>query len=223
MLILDVTANTIVQSLNESWKNFLEKLPGILLAIVVIALGILVAKKAAQFFGKTIGKKSDDPLMTNFLVKSIKLIVIVLSIMFALRIAGLDGIAATLLTAAGASAVILGFAFRDIGENFISGIILSFQRPFQINDTIQVGDIFGKVKALEFRYTKVKTFDGKDVYIPNSDVIKKPLINYTEDGLIRWDFTVGIAYEDNASAAQDLIERVVNETEGVINNDEYET
>lgn len=118
--------------------------------------------------------------MTNFLIKAIKTVFVIIVIMFGLKVAGLDGIATGVLTAAGASAVILGFAFKDIGENFISGIILSFNRPFNVNDTVSIGDIFGRVKSMEFRYTKLKTFDGKDVYIPNSDVIKKPVFNFTD-------------------------------------------
>ena len=110
----------------------------------------------------------------------------------------------------GASAVILGFAFKDIGENFISGIILSFNRPFNINDTVSIGDIFGRVKSMEFRYTKLKTFDGKDVYIPNSDVIKKPVFNFTEDGYFRMDFMVGIAYENDIDQAKKIILDTMN-------------
>ncbi|GGZ23848.1 hypothetical protein GCM10007049_16090 [Echinicola pacifica] len=131
-------------------------------------------------------------------------------------IAGLGHITTFLLTSLGASAIIIGFAFKDIGENFISGIILAFNRPFNMEDTVEVGDHFGKVKSLEFRYTKLKTFDGKDVYIPNSDVLRKPVINYTEDGFFRWSFVVGIAYEDDVDTAKSLILSTVNAHPSVI-------
>ncbi len=223
MILIQVESAKIVQAFKESWNGFIKQVPDILLAILIVAIGIFIADKISKLSRKLIINKTEDPLMTNFLGKAIKLILIVLVLMFALRVAGLQGIANTLLTAAGASAVIIGFAFRDIGENFISGVILSFNRPFNVNDTIQSGDIFGKVKAMEFRYTKVKTFDGKDVYVPNSDVLKKPLFNYTEDGFIRWDFVVGIAYEDNIEEAEALIIKTVNAQPQVINNDTHET
>lgn len=140
--------------------------------------------------------------MSRFLGKAIKYVSLIIAIMLALQAAGLGGIAAGILTAAGASAVVLGFAFKDIGQNFIAGIIMAFSRPFDVNDTVEIGENFGKVKALEFRYTKLKTFDGKDVYIPNSDVLTKPVTNYTEDGFFRWDFIIGIAYEDNIEGAK---------------------
>ncbi|HET8830308.1 MAG TPA: mechanosensitive ion channel domain-containing protein, partial [Pelobium sp.] len=99
------------------------------------------------------------------MTKAIQTIFVVFVIMLALYAGGLGAIAGGILAAAGASAVVLGFAFKDIGENFIAGFILAFSRPFNVNDTVMISDVFGKVKALELRYTKIKTFDGKDVYI----------------------------------------------------------
>lgn len=200
----------LIQSFQDSWDSFVEQIPSILAAILVIALGIFIANKLTDLSRKFIAGKSADPLMTNFLIKAIKTVFVIIVIMFGLKVAGLDGIATGVLTAAGASAVILGFAFKDIGENFISGIILSFNRPFNINDTVSIGDIFGRVKSMEFRYTKLKTFDGKDVYIPNSDVIKKPVFNFTEDGYFRMDFMVGIAYENDIDKAKKIILGTMN-------------
>lgn len=200
----------LIQSFQDSWNSFVEQIPSILAAILVIALGIFIANKLTDLSRKFIAGKSTDPLMTNFLIKAIKTVFVIIVIMFGLKVAGLDGIATGVLTAAGASAVILGFAFKDIGENFISGIILSFNRPFNINDTVSIGDIFGRVKSMEFRYTKLKTFDGKDVYIPNSDVIKKPVFNFTEDGYFRMDFMVGIAYENDIDQAKKIILDTMN-------------
>jgi small-conductance mechanosensitive channel len=199
-------------SLQENWAAFIEQVPGILMAILIVSVGLLLSKKISNLTRKAISNKTKDLIMINFLSKAIKIVLSAISIMFALNVAGLDGIATGVLTAAGASAVIIGFAFRDIGENFISGIILSFNRPFNVDDTVSIGDIFGKIKNIEFRYTKVRTFDGRDVYIPNSDVIKKPVYNYTEDGFFRFDFIVGIAYENDIKKAEKLIMKITNNT-----------
>lgn len=211
--------HTITDAFQESWILFIRQIPEIFLAIFIVALGILISSKIAQFARRILSKKVDDTIMVNFLGKAVKITLSGLFIMYALQVAGLQSIATGILTAAGASAVIIGFAFRDIGENFISGIILSFNRPFNVDQTVSIGDIFGKVKNIEFRYTKLKTFDGRDVYIPNSDVIKKPVYNYTEDGFFRFDFMVGVAYEDDIESAQSLIMKIVNTTEGVYEDD----
>ena len=196
---------TISEAFQEFYKNFIEQLPGIGLGLLIIILGVLIGIWMGRFFTRRISARTSDPLMSRFLGKAIRFFIIITAIMLALKAAGLGGIATGILTAAGASAVVLGFAFKDIGENFISGIILAFNRPFDVNDTVEIGENFGKVKALEFRYTKLKTFDGKDVYIPNSDVLTKPVTNYTEDGFFRWNFNIGIAYEDNIEGAKTTI------------------
>jgi small-conductance mechanosensitive channel len=192
------------------------------MASLTLYVGIRLAKYAANLSKEKIAEKTNDPLMTNFLYKSIKLGLYVLVGIFALHIAGLGGLATGLLTAAGASAVIFGFAFKDIGENFISGVILSFNRPFKINDTILIDDIFGQIQSMEFRYTKLKTFDGRDVYIPNSDVIRKPVFNYTEDGYCRMEFKVGIGYRENIELTEKLILKTVGLTKGVVKDIDHE-
>lgn len=227
-MLLQTTSNptdakVILQSLNDTWENFLEQVPGILIGIFIITLGVLFANAVENFFRGKINKKSKDPLTTLFLTKTIKLFFLVFIAVFALRVAGLNNIINLLITSVGASALILGFAFKDIGENFLSGIILSFNRPFDVNDSVMVGDLFGKIKSMSFRYTKMQTFDGRAVYIPNSDVLKKPVINYTEDGYFRMDFTVGIAYEDNMKEAEQLIYDTVVKSDGVITTDEHIT
>ncbi|MBB4078431.1 small-conductance mechanosensitive channel [Lewinella aquimaris] len=205
----------------DYWNQFLEAVPGLVLALIIIVAGIFIARQIASFFGTKILGRMEDPLMGRFLVTSLRLLIIIGAVLLALRAAGLSGIAGALFGALGASAVILGFAFRDIGENFISGIILAFNRPFDINDTIRVVDHFGKVKSLQFRYTHIKTFDGKDVYIPNSDVLTEPVQNYTADGFIRYDFVVGIAYEDDIQGAKDVIQQVLDTNELIIRDEDH--
>lgn len=219
--------NSFLEQLRSSflnnWNELIKYIPNIILGILLLAVGFIIANFLSKYFRNAVEKKSHDPLMTNFLSKTFKATLIILVIMFVLNVIGLGGVATGILTAAGASALIFGFAFKDIGENFLAGVILSFNRPFRVNDTIKVDDIFGKVKALEFRYTKLKTFDGRDVYIPNSDIIKKAVYNFTEDGFIRLEFVVGIAYEDRLKEAQHLILDTVRGSAGVFEDENHET
>ncbi|WP_420460802.1 mechanosensitive ion channel family protein [Neolewinella sp.] len=205
----------------DAWNSFLEAIPGILIALIIFIVGLFAARQIAKFFGSRILSRMEDPLMGRFLVTTLRLLVAIGAALLALRAAGLSGIATALFSAIGASAVILGFAFKDIGENFISGIILAFNRPFNVNDTIRVVDHFGKVKSLQFRYTHIKTFDGKDVYIPNSDVLTQPVQNYTADGFIRYDFNVGIAYEDDIQGAKEAIQQILDEHHLIIRDADH--
>ncbi len=220
--ILQSNQITITEAFTNATNSFIEQLPQIAMGVLIIVLGVLIAGWIGRFARKRISARTDDPLMSKFLGTAIKYLVIIITIMLALRAAGLAGVATGILTAAGASAVVLGFAFKDIGENFIAGIILAFNRPFDVDDTVMVGSNFGKVKTLDLRYTKLKTFDGKDVYIPNSDVLTEPVTNYTEDGFYRWDFIIGIAYEDNIEGAKETVLRALEDEPNVINDDVHE-
>lgn len=221
-IIQQSTTTTISEAFNNATESFIDQLPQITMGVLIIVLGVLIAGWIGRFARKRISARTDDPLMSKFLGTAIKYLIIIITIMLALRAAGLAGVATGILTAAGASAVVLGFAFKDIGENFIAGIILAFNRPFDVDDTVMVGSNFGKVKTLDLRYTKLKTFDGKDVYIPNSDVLTEPVTNYTEDGFYRWDFVIGIAYEDNIEGAKETVLRALADEPNVINDEIHE-
>jgi len=223
LLIQEQTATeTIKGAVENYYDHFLTLLPRIALGIFIVVAGILIAQLITNLFKKRILKKAEDPLMARFLAQAIKIVLSLIAIMIALDVAGLGGIATGILTAAGGAAIILGFAFQDIGKNFLAGIILAFNRPFHINDTIMVDTHFGKVKALSFRYTHIKTTDGRDIYVPNSDVLTKPVENYTADGFYRVDFIVGIGYEDDIESAKSIIQEILDTNKEIVHNDTHD-
>lgn len=211
--------NEILKRLEVYYVAFLKAVPRIGLAILILVIGILIVSWLTSVFQKRIRSKSHDQLMSTFLAKAVKVVLIICLFLFALQTAGLSGIAGAILATAGASAVVLGFAFKDIAENFLAGIILAFNRPFHVNDTVQIENVFGKVKSMEFRYTKIATFDGRNVYIPNADVLTKPVFNYTEDGFYRSDFVVGIAYENDIEKAKEIIISCFDEDEEIVKDE----
>ena len=197
----------ITESLFLYWNKFLLMLPRIVLAILIAFVILYVAAFVARLIKRKLRGEEHDPLLINFMSKVSRTVVIVIGIMLILQTLGLNGLAGGLLAGAGISAFIFGFAFKDIAENFLGGVILAFNRPFQLNDTIAIREFSGHIIALNFRTTHIKTFDERDVFIPNSIVVKEPLTNMTRDGKIRLDFAVGIAYEDDIDAAiQAIIE-----------------
>lgn len=222
LFIQNNAVETISDSLNRYYNELLKVLPRIALGILIIVIGFLIATWITNVYKRRIEKKAEDPLMSRFLAQAIRIILIIIAIMIALQVAGLDGIATGLLTAVGGGAIVLGFAFQDIGKNFLAGIILAFNRPFNINDTIKIDDIFGKVKQLSFRYSHIKTFDGRDIYIPNSDVLTKPVANYTADGFFRVDFVVGIGYEDDIESAKKVIQEILDNNKEIVRDEFHE-
>ena len=158
----------------------------------------------------------EDHLLANFLSGLFGSIVILVGLLFVFRIIGLTGVVSGILAGAGISAFIIGFALKDIGENFLAGIILAFKRPFRVGDIVDINGIMGQVLTLNLRDTQIKTADGKDVFIPNGVLLKNPLINFTIDGFLRYDFIVGLDYGSNYQEAVDLIKTTIATAPGVL-------
>lgn len=207
-------------ALNAYWNQFLHNLPKIALALFVFSLFLFIAVRVKRGIDRHLSKRAHDQLFTAFVAQLSKYGLIVAGLMITLQILGLSGIAGGLLAGAGVSALIFGFAFKDIGENFLAGIILAFNRPFNLHDTIKINDYLGRVEGLNFRTTHVKTFDEKDVFIPNAIILKEILTNLTRDGRLRLDFVVGIAYEDDVQKAIQLIIKTVSKSDEIIQTSE---
>ncbi len=139
-----------------------------------------------------------------------------LGLVMALHVLGLTAIATSVLATGGVMAVILGFAFKDIGENLLAGIFLAFSRSFDVGDLIESGGLRGVVRSIDLRDTHIRTADGCDIFIPSAAIFRNPLLNFTRDGLRRGSFTVGIDYRDDPERALALLEPAVAEADGVI-------
>jgi small-conductance mechanosensitive channel len=204
---------------NEYWERFLFLLPNLLLAFLIFFVALWLAGKVKALLDARLSASAHDRITGQYIALVSKWAIIMVGLLLVLQTLGLTGVAGGLLAGAGLSAVVIGFAFKDIAENFLAGLILAFNRPFEINDTIEVEDVTGKVKALHLRVTHVLTFESKDVFIPNSTILKSKVTNLTQNGLIRMDFVVGIDYNDNVQEAIDLIERTALGVEGVLQKD----
>lgn len=190
---------------NEYYTELSNFLPQIITAIIVIVLFVLLGKLFYNILGKRIQRKWEDSIISNFVSQSVKWSFYAFGVIIALNIVGFGGVAGSLVAGAGIGAIVIGFAFKDIGENFLSGIILAIKRPFEIGDIIEVDSQKGKVEDLDLRLTHLRNFEGKDIYIPNATIIKNTLVNYTKDGFLRIDFSIGIAPECSLDVARELI------------------
>ena len=213
---MDKFITDITQTLNEYYYNVVDLMPRLVLAILVFIIAYFLANGIKGLVAKRVTPKMDDPLLAKFLSRVAKVIILLIGMLFVLNIIGLGGVAGGLMASAGVGAFVLGFAFKDIGENFLAGIILAFDRPFRIGDTVELDGLKGLVVTLNLRNTQIKTFDGKDIYIPNADVVKSPVVNYTIDGYLRQNFTIGLDYSANVQQAIRIIMEEIKQVKGVL-------
>ncbi|WP_130733592.1 mechanosensitive ion channel family protein [Flavobacterium sp. J27] len=213
---MDSQMENINQIVQESWNNFYVALPAIIFAIGIFIIGIFIIRKLKSVAFNSIDKKSKDPLVSDFLVNVIALVLTIFLLIISLSILGLGEITDKILAGAGITTFIIGFALKDIGENFLSGIIMAFKRPFRIGDLIEIDGFKGKVTNMSLRETLIKTLDGKEVFIPNGLIAKNGLVNYTLDDLLRTEFLIGLDYNDNTEEALNIIENILKTEEGVL-------
>ncbi|GGF23221.1 mechanosensitive ion channel family protein [Hymenobacter cavernae] len=203
--------------LHSYWESFLYIAPKLLIALVVLSLALAVAKRFSLLLSSRLEGKAHDPLLADFLTNVAKWGMILAGVLLAMQVIGLSGVVSGVLGAAGLTAFVVGFALKDIAENFLAGMVLAFNRPFHIHDTVQIRDMLGQVEALNLRTTVIKTFEGKHIFLPNAVVLREPLINFTRNDYIRQDFLVSVDYGDQKTPDQviDKILQYVNSTEGV--------
>ncbi len=136
--------------------------------------------------------------------------ILLLGFFFAVAAAGVDFNRFTIL--AGAFGVGIGFGLQNIVNNFVSGLILLFERPIQVGDTLQMADVAGEVRRIGIRASVVRTFQGAEVIVPNGDLISQQVVNWTlVDRNRRIDIKVGVAY---GSDLKQVIQILLGSLEG---------
>ncbi|MDX1495582.1 MAG: mechanosensitive ion channel, partial [Longimicrobiales bacterium] len=133
-----------------------------------------------------------------------------------LQILGLTAVATSLLATGGLLAVILGFAFREIGENLLAGLFLGVSRSFDVGDLIESSGHLGKVREIDLRQVWIRSSDGRDIFIPSAQIFRNVLVNFTRDGLRRGDFVVGVDYADDIERARELLLACTREVPDVL-------
>jgi small conductance mechanosensitive channel len=205
-----------IQLYNDIVQYFQANYINVIFILLFVVVGLIVSNFLQKRVKRRLGKKSPNHLTANFTSQIVGFVLKSIVVFSTLYLLGLSSFTNKLLAGAGLLTFVIGFTLKDIGENFLAGIILAFKSPFRLDDLIEVNGIAGHVKDISIRETLIKTPDGKDVFIPNAILLKNPLFNYTLDGYLRYEFTVGIAYENNPTEAIKTIIERVNSVEGVL-------
>jgi small-conductance mechanosensitive channel len=146
---------------------------------------------------------------------TIRYFLIILGFTFALGAAGVELGKVSLL--AGALGIGIGFGLQNIVVNFISGLILVYERPLQVGDTIEVENLLGKVKQIGARSSHVRTYDGAEVVVPNGNLITNQLINWTlSDNKRRIEIKVGTSYGSDPNVVLELLKKAALNHEDVM-------
>lgn len=224
---VDSAGTTAITSLDSAqsllsalWEQVMYRLPGIGLGIILMVVFILCAGPLSRFLIKPLTRTTSSVLLRSVLERSISLFVILLGVYVFLYLAGLTGFAIAVVSGTGVVGLILGFAFRDIAENFISSLLLTIQRPFSIGDIVQINSFTGIVQKVTARATTLVDFDGNHIQIPNATIYKGVIKNLTANPLMRGHFIIGVGYDASIRDAQRIALDIIEQHEKVLSDPE---
>ncbi|MFK7763815.1 MAG: mechanosensitive ion channel domain-containing protein [Roseobacter sp.] len=195
-------------------------LPLVLLAVLVLPLAWYVAALVAKLARWLLANRVQSPFLRQVVSRAIAFPVFLLGLYVVLQVAGLTQLAFSLVGGAGVIGIVIGFAFRDIAENFLSSLILSVRRPFQRGDFIAVNGLSGTVKSMTTRSTLLTSIEGNEIHIPNSTVFKNVIENFTSSPERRGEFLVGIGYDAGIADAQSIILKTLKSHQAILNEPE---
>ena len=199
----------------ERWvEGFQRLIPNILVALVVLLIFVGIGW-GVQKGVRSWGARRDRANLGAVLGSFVKWVVIVLGLLVALIIVVPTFRPGDLIAGLGIGSIAIGFAFKDILQNWLAGLLLLIRRPFRIGDEIVVNGYEGQVEWIETRATMIRTYDGRRAIIPNADVFTNAVTVNTAFDLRRSEYDVGIGYGDKIPTAREAIMAALREVEGV--------
>ncbi len=186
-------------------NGFIVLLPNIVLALIVFAIFFAVARAIKRVVKRLTRDRHQARNLGLVLGRLAQGTILLIGLFVALSIVIPTFRAGDLIQLLGISGVAIGFAFRDILQNFLAGILILLTEPFQINDQIVFKGFEGTVENIETRATTIRTYDGRRIVIPNSELFTNSVTVNTAFESRRLQYDVGIGYGDDIDRAKELM------------------
>jgi len=207
--------NIILGSVIKMGESFLTHLPILLIALVVLFVTWLVNKLIYKILRSSLRSLRLRTSIIELLNKLVYITVWFIGLLVAAVIVFPDFTPAKLLTVVGLSSIAIGFAFKDIFENFLAGILILLREPFQLGDFIECEGMEGFVEDINIRDTNIRRVDGQRIVLPNAMLFKNPVKVRTDLDRRRITIMCGVAYGEDVDKAREVIHKAVDKLESV--------
>ncbi len=201
-------------------QELIRMLPNILVATLVLVIGLYIAKKIKKLAFNLAQRVSENTTINNLFSSIMHVFFVGVVLFTALSILQLDKAVSTILAGAGILGLGLAFAFQDIAANIMSGVFITFRKPILLGDIVKISGYMGTVHEINLRDTVLLTFQGQIVFIPNKDVFKNPIENYSQLGKRRLDLEVGVSYGEDLERVRTITLEAVKDIDGLNAGDE---
>jgi len=206
-----LSLSTILQQL---LVDFLTMLPSLIAALVVFAVGLYLASIVRRLVRRGLERRTENSQPINLLSQLSYWLVVILVAAISLQMVGFNLTA--FLAGLGVAGITIGFALQDVSKNFIAGILMLIQQPFEIGEFIEVGGYSGTVEAIDLRATQVRTTDGKLVLIPNGEVMISPITNFSQAKTRRVAISTGVAYDSDPESVRQASLAAISGIQGLL-------
>lgn len=213
---LQTSVSTAWGKIQAMIDSLIVLLPNIVLALIVFALFFFAARTIKMTVRRLTKRHRQARNLGLVLGRLSQGVVILVGLFVALSIVIPSFKAGDLIQLLGISGVAIGFAFRDILQNFLAGILILLTEPFQLDDQIVFKDFEGTVENIQTRATTIRTYDGRRIVIPNSELFTNSVTVNTAFDNRRLQYDVGIGYGDDIDRAKQLILEAIASVEGVL-------
>ena len=207
---------------DEAKARVFERLNDLFAFLPLLAVGLLIFFAALALsrwmntWRRPYRRLSQNAFLRDVLRQSVAVGALLVGILIALDVMGATSVVAAVLGTAGVAGLAVGFAFKDIIENYIAGVLLSLRQPFAPDDFVDIDGESGQVVRLTMRATILMTADGNHLRLPNAKVFKATILNTTRNPLRRFDIGVGVGVDADLLEAQELGIGVLRGIDGVL-------
>jgi small conductance mechanosensitive channel len=207
--------NILVHRIWEMVTEFIKMLPQLTIAIVLLVVTWALAKVSRRLVRKLLHRTDVQGTLVNLAETLLGVVMWVLGLLIAMSVVLPSVTPANILAVLGLGSVAIGFAFKDIFENFLAGVLIMLRKPMRIGDIIECEGIGGRVENISLRDTHLRHLSNELVVVPNSFLFKNPVKILTDAAKRRYQISVGIGYDVDLDAAAQLIAKAAGGAEGV--------
>ena len=195
--------------------RLVANLPLLLAAALIVFLASWIGGLVSQRL-HWLRLRTRNPYLDGLIRRAVRTVILLIGILIALDLLNATALVGAMLGSAGVLGLALGFAFKDIAENYIAGILLSLRRPFEPGEMVKIDSYEGKVAALSARAMTLITLEGNELRLPNALVFKAVILNYTSNPKRRFDFTFSIDASQSIRKAHAVAMAEIASIDGVL-------
>lgn len=193
--------------------DILRFMPALISALVIFVVSLYLAALIARLAERGMQRRGRSQTATALISRILRWSIVAMGVTSALQTVGFNLTA--FLTGLGILGFTLGFALQDVSKNLVAGLLLMVQQPFEIGEEIEVSGFSGPVVDISLRATEMRTYDGRQVLIPNADVYTGVVVNLTRNPLRRIGFTITVDYDNDLALVQKTIVEALSIVPGI--------